>query len=190
VPAFSLIEVLFVLGLAATLASAVLPRLDASMDEFRAAGAARHVAALLQQARVRAVTRSRDTALRITADARGYRMTMYEDGNRNGVLASDIQDGIDAAIGPSERLNEHFPGVNFGALPAIPGVEGGTAPGSDPIRLGSGNSATFTPLGTATAGSVYLRGRGSTQYVVRIYAETGRTRVLRYNPRTRTWHPL
>jgi type II secretory pathway pseudopilin PulG len=187
VPAFSLIELLFVVGLAATLAAAAVPQLDASMDEFRAAGAARHVASRLQQARVRAITRSRDTALRVTKDARGYVMAVIEDGNRNGVLSRDIQDGIDTIVSPTERLNDQFPGVDFGAVPAIPGVEGSTPPGSDPVRLGSSDAATFTAIGTATAGSLYLRSRGNAQYVVRIYGETGRTRILRYNPRTHTW---
>ena len=49
--AFSLIELMFVLGVAATLAAASVPQIAASVDEFRAGGAARYVAARLQQAR-------------------------------------------------------------------------------------------------------------------------------------------
>ena len=185
--AFSLIELLFVMGIAATLTSVAVPQLSASLDEVHAGGAARHVAARLQQARVRALTRSRATALRIRRDSRGYATTMYEDGNGNGVLAADISSGTDLPFGPSERLPELFPGVDFGTLPGVLGAEGSAAPGTDPIRLGSADSVTFTPLGTATPGSLYLRGRGSTQYVVRIYGETGRTRILRYSPLTRRW---
>ena len=185
--AFSLIELVFVLGVAATLAAASLPQLAASVDEFRAAGAARYVAARLQQARVRAIARNRDTALRIAHDARGYVVSVVEDGNRNGVLARDVMDGVDTAIGPAEHLVDQFPGVDFGAIGGIPGAEGSTAPGSDPIRLGVADSVTFTATGTATSGSLYVRGQRSIQYVVRIYGETGRTRILRYNPRTRTW---
>ena len=185
--AFSLIELLFVLGVAATLTSVAVPQLSASLDEVRSAGAARHIAARLQQARVRALTRSRATALRIQADAGGYSISVYEDGNGNGVLASDIASGTDAPVGPPERLPELYTGVDFGALPGIPGAEGSVAPGTDPIRLGSADSVTFTPVGTATAGSLYLHGRTSTQYVVRIYGETGRTRILRYSPITRRW---
>jgi len=110
-----------------------------------------------------------------------------EDGNRNGVLARDVMDGVDTAIGPAEHLVDQFPGVDFGAIGGIPGAEGSTAPGSDPIRLGVADSVTFTATGTATSGSLYVRGQRSIQYVVRIYGETGRTRILRYNPRTRTW---
>lgn len=185
--AFSLIELMFALGVAATIATAAVSSLAGTVGEFRASGAARYVAARLQQARVRAITRSRDTALRITRDSSGFVVSVYEDGNGNGVLTRDIQNGIDTPVGPTERIADQFPGVDFGTLPAIPGVEGGTPPGSDPIRLGASDGVTFTAIGTATAGSLYLLGRGASQYVVRIYGETARTRILKYNPRTRTW---
>ena len=185
--AFSLIELLFALGIAATLTSAAVPQLGTAVDEFRASGATRYVVARLQQARVRAIARNRDTALRIARDSRGFAISVYEDGNGNGVLTRDIQDGTDTLVGAPEYLVDQFPGVDFGALPAIPGVEGSAPPGADPIRLGSADSVTFTPVGTATSGSLYVLGRGSSQYVVRIYGETARTRILRFNTRTRTW---
>jgi type II secretory pathway pseudopilin PulG len=189
VAAFSLIELVFVLGVAATLAAAAAPGLLAGIDGVRTTAAARFVAARLQQARAQAITRSRDTALRITRDAAGYVVTVYEDGNRNGVLSADITAGVDRTMASPERIVDQFPGVDFGALPGIPGADGSTAPGTDPIRLGSSDRVTFTPLGTATPGSLYLHG-ASTQLVVRIFGETGRTRILRYSTRSRSWHPL
>jgi type II secretory pathway pseudopilin PulG len=187
VAAFSLIELMFALGVAATLALFGAAAVTASVDEFRAAGAARYVASRIQQARVRAITRSRDTALRITRAAQGFSIAVYEDGNRNGVLSRDIDEGIDRPVGAVERLPDQFPAVDFGALPGLPGAEGSTAPGADPIRLGASDSVTFTPTGTSTSGSVYVRGKGASQYVVRIYGETGRTRILKYSSGSRTW---
>ena len=187
--AFSLIELVFVLGVAATFAAGVVPALLAGVDEVRTAGAARYVAARLQQTRVRALTRSRDTALRVTRDAGGFVVAVFEDGNRNGILSADITSGMDHRVGPDDRVPHQFPGVDFGALPGIPGADGSAPPGDDPIRLGSSDRVTFTPLGTATPGSLYVRGR-RTQFVVRIVGETGRTRILRYNAASRSWFPL
>ena len=189
-PGFSLIELMFTLGLAATAGAVAAPQLLASVDDLRAAGAARTIAAQLQQTRVRAVARGRDTAVRVSHDAHGYVLAPYEDGNANGVRTTDIQIGADPAIGPSMRLADEFSGVEFGAMPGIPGADGSAAPGTDPIRLGSGDSVTFTPVGTATAGSLYLLGGHSAQYVVRIYGETGRTRILKYVTAKRSWVPL
>lgn len=187
---FSLIDLMCALGIAATLGSIGVPQVIGALREFRAAGAARHLAAHLQSARVRAIARGRDTAVRMTSDARGYVLRVYEDGNRNGVLTRDIDEGVDVPVGAPVRLVDDFPGVDLGALPGLPGVEGSTPPGSDPVRLGASDRVTFTPDGTATPGSLYLRGEGGVQLVVRIYGDTGRTRVLRYRAAARSWEAL
>jgi len=46
---------------------------------------------------------------------------------------------------------------------------------------------SFTPVGTASSRTLYVRGRDGSQYAVRVLGATGRTRVLRYAPATRTW---
>ena len=85
---------------------------------------------------------------------------MYVDGNGNGVLSADIRDGTDPQLGGTERVESNFAGVHFGTLAGLPPVDSsGPAPGSDPIHLGASNSASFTPTGTSSSGSVYLRGR-------------------------------
>jgi len=66
---------------------------------------------------------------------------------------------------------------------------GGTPPGTNPIRLGSSSILTFTPLGTSSPGTLYVRGRRGIQYAIRILGETGKTRVLKFDPRTRRWKP-
>ena len=185
--ASSLLELVFTAGVAATLVATGAAQVAGSVDSIRASAAARHVAARLQQTRLRAITRNRATSLRITLDPRGYLLESFEDGNDNGVLAADIQAGIDTRTAPDERLADQYPGVEFGALPGLPGAEGSVAPGIDPIRVGVSNAVTFTPGGTATPGSLYVRGRGVRQYVVRIYGETGRTRVLTWVARTGAW---
>jgi type II secretory pathway pseudopilin PulG len=191
VAAFSLIELVFVLGLAATLGAFAIPLSLASLDDVRAAGAARYVSARLQQARMEAIVRGSATALRISPARGAYEWGVYVDGNRNGVRSTDIQRGTDRAIAPSVRLVDQFPGVDFGAMPGLPAVDvSGPPPGTDPIRLGSSDMAVFTPLGTATTGSLYIHGRRSTQYVVRIFGETGKTRVLKFNARSRQWIAL
>lgn len=184
---FSLIDVLCALGLAATLTAVAAPEALTAIREVRALGAARHLAAQLQGARMRAVLRGRDTAVRATRDARGFMFTVYEDGNRNGVLTREIDEGVDRVVGRPARLSDDFPGVDLGVSPGLPGAEGSAPPGSDPVRLGASDSVTFTPDGTATPGSLYLRGGGDTQFVVRIYGDSGRTRILRYRPRGGGW---
>ncbi len=187
---YSLLELLFALGLVMTMGAMAAPQLLASVDEYRTAGAARYVCVRLQRARMEAVMRSRAVAVRFERVNGRYAFAVYVDGNRNGVLTSDIARGIDERSAAPEHLADRFAGVDFGTLPGLPPVEaGGWPPGDDPIRLGTGSIATFTAIGTATAGSVYVCGRHA-QYVVRIFGATGKTRVQRFNMRTRQWTPL
>jgi type II secretory pathway pseudopilin PulG len=188
---YTIVELLFVLGMVATLSSVAVPQVLAGLDDFRTAGAARHISARLQRARMDAVVRSADVGLQVTSTAAGYTYAVYVDGNRNGVRATDIQRGTDTRLVPTERLPDQFPGVDFGAIPGIPAVDSSsTPPGTDPIRLGSSNMATFAASGTSSSGSLYIRGRRNAQYVVRIYGQTGKTRVLKFDARSRQWKGL
>jgi len=174
-----------------TLGGIAVPSLRYATDSLRAAAAARYIATRLQRARMEAVTRSADVAVRFAASTAGYSFAVYVDGNRNGVLASDIDHGVDWRLGPVERLRDNFGSVDFGTLPGLPAIDsGGTPPGSDPIRLGSSGSATFAPLGTSSTGTLYVNGRGNQQLAIRIYGETGKTRILKFDVRSRRWNPL
>ncbi len=189
---YSLLELIMVMGLGATLTAAAVPQYLAGLDEARAKGAAHHVSGQLQRARMEAVKRSAMVGVQFTPTADGgYSYAMYLDGNRNGVLTRDIQKGIDPLLAVTERLSDQFPGVEFGAAPGSPPADpGGTPPGSDPIRLGSGNIASFSAVGTSTSGTIYIRGRHDVQYAVRIFGETGKTRMLKLDSRARRWKPL
>ena len=130
-------------------------------------------------------------AMKFTQSAAGYSYAVYVDGNRNGVLSRDIQSGIDRVIVPAERLPDQFPGVEFGAIPGLPPVDtGGTPPGTDPIRLGLADMASFSAVGTSSSGTVYIRSRRDAQYAVRIFGDTGKTRMLKFDARTRLWKQL
>ena len=184
---FTLVEMLFVLGVAATLSGMALPPVVRVLEDYRIAGAARYVAACLQRARMEAVRRSANVAVRF---ADGGEFSTYVDGNGNGVLSADIRDGTDPQLGATERLESSFHDVSFGTLAGLPPVDaGGTPPGADPIHLGASNIASFSPAGTSSSGSVFVRS-GTCQLVVRVYGDTAKTRILRFEARSRQWRPL
>jgi type II secretory pathway pseudopilin PulG len=188
---YSFIELMFVIGLICTMSIATVPPTLAAIDELRTLGAARYVAARLQQARMEAVIRGADTTIRFVRAGASYRYGVYVDGNRDGVRSRDIDRGIDREVVRPERLVDQFAGVDFGALAGLPPVDASSPPpGNDPVRLGAGNMATFTAAGTATPGSLYIRSRKDTQYVIRIFGDTGKTRMLKFDRRSRQWKAL
>jgi prepilin-type N-terminal cleavage/methylation domain-containing protein len=187
-PGFTFAELLFALGVASVLSAAAAPQLLAGLDEWRTRGAVRYLSSRLYRARMESAIRNVDTAIRFAVAGSTIEYFTVVDGNRNGVRAADLQSGVDRIIDHRERLADRFAGVDFGTLPGLPPVDpSGTAPGTDPIRLGSGDMVTFTPLGSSSPGSLYVRGRGQVQYVLRMFAETGRIRILRYYPGTHEW---
>lgn len=186
---YSLIELLATLGLLLIVSAVAVPQILAALDDFRTYGAARYMSSRLHQARMEAVVRTSNAAIRFSPVTGSY--AVFLDGNRNGVRNADIQRGIDREIHQPERLPDHFPGVDFGAVPNLPSVDPASPPpGEDPIRFGSTNMVAFSALGTSTPGSLYIRGRRDAQYVVRVFGQTGKIRVLKFNPRTRQWKPL
>jgi hypothetical protein len=188
---YSLIELVFVSGLIVTLGGMAVPQLLSGLDDYRAAGAARYVSTRMQRARMEALTRTTEVAIQFTQVGAGYTYAVYRDGNHDGVRTKDIQDGVDPRVGSDERLQDHFAGVDFGAQPGLPAVDAGSAPpGNDPIRLGASNMASFSSIGTATSGSVFIRGRRNAQYVVRIFGTTAKVRVLRFDRHAKQWKPL
>ena len=188
---YSLIELAIVAGLVATLSATTLPPLLTNLDDFRTAGAVRHMSARVQAARMEAVLRSADVALRFTVTRSGYSYAVFQDGNGNGVRTRDIARGTDRQIEAPERLPDQFPGIDFGALPGLPPIDPASSPpGDDPIRLGSSNILTFSALGTSSSGSLYIRGQRAAQYAIRILGESGKTRVLKFDSRSQKWKPL
>lgn len=166
----------------AVIAAAAIPQSMSSVDRARTKGAARHLAARVALARMEAVKRSAYVALRFEGAGSAISFAMYVDGNRNGVRTRDIDRGVDRRIDPRVRLSELFPGVGY-ALAASAG-------GGEALRIGASRLLSISPLGTATSGTIYVRGRDGAQFAVRIAGATGRTRVMRFDSHTGRWAVL
>ena len=156
-----------------------IPQTLSTIERARGFAAARYLASRMALARAQAVSRSTSIALRFLVTPSGVSIGVIQDGNRNGVRAREIDLQIDRLIEAPIVLSQLFPGVDIDLTPQTPG--------SDPVQLGGSNLLSFTAHGTASSGSVYVRGRDGTQWVVRVLGATGRTRVLRYVPASSEW---
>jgi hypothetical protein len=182
----TLLEVLFALALAVTVGALAIATTSSAIEEMRTAVAARYVAGRIGSTRIDAVRRARAVALRFEAVNGDYRYAPYEDGNGNGVRSADISAGIDRPVGPFERLGDKFPGVHFELMAGLPDADGQAGTGVDGVRIGSARLLTMSADGTATSGTLYVRGRRG-QYAVRILGVTGRTRMLQFHEGEERW---
>ena len=185
----SLIELLIGCGVLSVLLGMALPIVLTTRDDMSVRGAARHLAGQAMLVRAQAVRRGTAVGLRFESTTDGYRYGSYVDGDGDGIRTTDILEGVDTELHPAERLRDRFPSVSFALDPGLPPVDGRRAVGDrfDPIRLGRSDILTYTPLGTSTSGSVYLKGRTGQQYAVRILGTTGRLRVLRFDAEAGAW---
>ena len=166
---------MFVTAVAGILAAAAVPQLQTTIERTRTSSAARYLAGRLAFARTQAVARSANVALMLTPAGDTSTLAIYVDGNGNGVRVREAG-GVDRLLSPPVRFSTMFPHVTVS-----------TQDPADPPAAAATALMSFTPLGTASSGTLYLRGRDGSQYAVRVLGATGRTRVLRFDGATRAW---
>jgi hypothetical protein len=165
-----------VVAVSTILAGIAVPQFTAGIERARALGAARYLANRFALARMDAVAHSANAAVFFAADGATFTLAGYRDGNGNGVRTRDIGTGADPLVDAPVRFADLFPRVTlFMSDPA-------NGPGSETAVLMS-----FSAIGTATSRTLYVRGADGSEYGVRVLGATGRTRVLRYLPTSRTW---
>jgi prepilin-type N-terminal cleavage/methylation domain-containing protein len=175
----SLVEMLAAVAIILIMASAAIPHLKAYAVEAHLLAAGRAFKWEFLKARSIAVRSGAQTAIRFESGPRGPSYSLYMDGNRNGVRSTDIAAGTDRRIAGPLELNAGASDVRVGinsGVPAIP-PDGGILDPADPIRFGSSNMVSFSPLGTATPGTFYLAGEGL-QGAVRVTGGTARVRLM------------
>ena len=66
---------------------------------------------------------------------------------------------------------------------------GALAPGDDPLKIGNTSLLAFSPMGSATGGTLYVAAHRGPQMAIRVFGATGRVRVLMFDAPTQQWHP-
>jgi prepilin-type N-terminal cleavage/methylation domain-containing protein len=183
---FTLIEQLMVVAIVTVLVGTALPVTSGALDSLRTLAATRYLAARMVGARMEAIKRSTQLALRFEAGDPDYTFVRVLDGNGNGVRTADVRRGIDRLLDRPERIGDNFKDVRLALMDGVPDADDAMGTGTDGVRIGAARILTMSPNGTATAGTVYVRGRRA-QYAIRILGATGRVRVLQYMRGERKW---
>ncbi len=174
---YSLLELLVALTIILVMSAVALPNILGHRQEAALLGAARGFKADFMRTRSIATMKNTQTAIRFETDTRGVTVySTYIDGNGNGVLSADIARGIDTRVSGPMRLDAGQPGVEVGILPGAVSPDGDPL-GPEPIRFGSARMVSFSPLGTGTPGTFYLRTRTS-MACIRVTGGSARVRVL------------
>ena len=175
----SLLDLIFTLTLTVVLTAIAVAQTTTNIEQARTVGAARFVAGQFSLARTQAVARGANVAVLLTGAVDGVSIATHRDGNGNGVRTAEIGAGVDPLISGPVRVGDLFPGVSVAV----------NSP-TNVLNAGSTALMSFSPVATASSGTVYLQGRDRSQYAVRVLGATGRTRVLRYLASRNAWVPV
>lgn len=179
-------ELLVVMTVASIFLGIVAPITANVKDATRARHAAGYVSSRFRAARQQAIVQERSVALVFDLSADGWAFRMCVDRNGTGVRRAEIVAAIDDCPEGPVGFSTLFPGVAVAVDSTLTGPDG--EPGSaDPVRFGRSDIASFSPDGSCSAGSIYLRSAQGVQFAVRVAGVTGRTRVLRYDTGADAW---
>jgi prepilin-type N-terminal cleavage/methylation domain-containing protein len=175
---FSLVEMMVVMAVIVIMAAVGYPHFRGYTADAHLLGAARAFKDEFRKARSMAIRSGVYTGIRFERRLEGDVFAVYADGNGNGIRTADIRRGLDWLVAGPFPLNAAIPGVRVGILPGIPVPPPGRGQlTGDPIRFGRSDILSFSPLGTATPGTLYLAGDGA-QAAIRVIGGSARVRLM------------
>lgn len=187
----ALIDIIFASALCVVMMAIAVPVVGGTLDRERTIVGAQYLAGQLQVARLDSLKRARAVAVRLEIVGDRTQLQLFADGDGDGVLQRDIDRGIDPPLTTPGWLDDQARGVSLRVNQAIRDVAGSAniAPGDDPLRIGNTALLTFSPVGSATNGTLYVAAHRGPQMAIRVFGATGRVRVLMFDAQTRQWHP-
>jgi len=189
---WSLVELLAALVLIGVLTSLLLPTTAEIAADARAAAGARELAAILQSMRWKAVATNTNHGLFFALDDKGWHWLVVRDGNRNGLRTAEVRNGTDRIVSGPHRLEERVSGLYLGfppavSVPRIPPRSGSIPNLTDPVKFGRSDLISFSPLGTASSGTLYVTDRRHALRAVVLFGPAVRVRVWRFDTREDKW---
>ncbi len=190
---FQLLQLLVVVVILGGLLITGLPPLLRWSSALRLRMAASEFVGVLRLTRMRAVQTGSNVGVKFWPVERGRVVfAMHRDGDGDGVRTRDIISGIDPRLGLETQLIHVGAHVRLGFPPGMSPRDPGNPSRrldrlDDPIRFNRSDIAAFNPYGESTPGSLYLTDSARGLVAVRLFAGTGRIRVLVYDPETEVW---
>lgn len=186
---YTLIDIVVTTALCTVIGAIALPIVGGTMERERTIIAAQYLAGQMQRARLESLKRGRAVALQIQLVGVRTRLQVFVDGDGDGVLQRDVDQGTDPPLTPGEFLDDRSRDVSLRINQPITDAGGGgeLSPGDDPLRIGATALLSFSPLGGATAGTLYVAARRGPQMAIRVFGGTGRIRIMTFDAQVRQW---
>jgi Tfp pilus assembly protein FimT len=187
----ALIDIVVASAVCVILAAIAVPVVGGTLERERTIVGAQYLAGQLQRARLESLKRAQSVAVRLEVVSGRTQLRLFADGNGNGVLQKDIDKGTDPPLTGVAWLDDQARDISLRINQSIKDVAGTATlnPGDDPLRIGNTALLTFSPVGSATSGTLYVGAQRGPQMAIRVFGATGRVRVLMFDAQARLWRP-
>lgn len=187
---FSLLELCLAIAILGIIVLVAVPAFGTYRRRNAVISAADEIRSTLRLVRSRALANGRHFGVKFGQNASGvWTSTLYRDGDNDGVRNDDIAKGVDTPIGPSAPLMPQLHVAKIGLLPvAIKDPDGDPLPPTAAaVDFNRTTICSFSPIGGATPGSIYMVDGTGVLYCVRVHGANGRVRLMRYDAGRRKW---
>jgi type II secretory pathway pseudopilin PulG len=177
---YSLLEALVVVFLTGLLSLVGIGSFSRLATQASTRALSQVVRSLMAESATRAVAGRSHVGIVFERGERGATARIVQDGDWDGVTHQDMARGTDRPLGSPIYLKE---GMAYLGLPDAVRTDPSGAPISDgdPVRFGRGDILSFSPTGTSTPGSLYLRDiSGEEAWAFRVTGLDGRIRCFRW----------
>jgi prepilin-type N-terminal cleavage/methylation domain-containing protein len=183
---YTLIELLIVIAIIGMIVSVTVPNFMTMRRRMAVRAAAGELRSVFHLVRMRALARGVNTGVKFLLQDGAWHFATYEDGDGDGVRNDDIKKGIDRMIARPRVVFTHSSIVTIG-LPGYPFKD----PDGDKVKSAVTFNQTllcsFSPIGAATPGTIYLTDNDGELWCVRVYGATAKIRALRYDRGKQKW---
>ena len=183
---YTLIELLIIVAIVGLVLGVAYPNFLKMQRRIALRSAAGELRSIFHLARMRAISRGLNTGVKFVLLGGTWHFATYQDGDRDGVRNDDINKGIDKMIAPPRIVFSQSHIVTIGVIDVpVKDPDGDLV--KSPVTFNQSTLCSFSPVGQATPGTIYITDNDGDLWCVRVYGPTAKIRTLRYDRATKRW---
>lgn len=185
---YTITELLTVIAIIGMFSAIAMPSWLTLQRHAAVRAAGEELQSVFRAARMRAIASGRNVGVRFTKSGTTWMYALYDDRNGNGIKTAEINSGVDKMIArPTRVLNTvRYATIATPAKTIFDPDGDKLQPTDSPVQFGSSAICSFSPIGAATSGTIYLTDSNGEIWCARVYGASARVRLLRYTG-GKTW---